>query len=143
MTETSWLRSDSSCCSTGATLRRAKMSPGRSSTGSRLIVAPAAAVIMLVAPGPIDVVQAKVASRSFMRAKAAAAWTIACSLRLWYVRSPDTCCSAWPTPATLPWPKMAKQPAKKRPSTPSRSTSWRVRNSTSACAMVRRRVAMR
>ena len=29
-------------------MRRAKMSPGSSSTGSRLIVAPAAAVIMLV-----------------------------------------------------------------------------------------------
>ena len=36
------------------------MSPGSSSTGSRLIVAPAAAVSMLVAPGPIEEVQAKV-----------------------------------------------------------------------------------
>ena len=47
------------------------------------MVAPAAAVIMFVAPGPIDVVQANVANRSFIRAKAAAACTIACSLRLW------------------------------------------------------------
>src|SRR5256886_5571663 len=41
----------SSCCSTGSGRRVAKMSPGSSRTGSRLIVAPAAAVIMFVAPG--------------------------------------------------------------------------------------------
>jgi hypothetical protein len=56
----SWLCSDSSCCSTGATLRRAKMSPGSSSTGMRLMVAVAAPVIMLVAPGPMEDVQANV-----------------------------------------------------------------------------------
>ena len=39
------------------------MSPGSSSTGSRLIVASAAPVTMLVAPGPIDEVQASVCSR--------------------------------------------------------------------------------
>ena len=53
----------SSCCSTGAGTRLAKMSPGSSSTGRRLIVAPAAPVSMLVAPGPIDVVQASVRRR--------------------------------------------------------------------------------
>jgi hypothetical protein len=40
-----------------------KISPGSRSTGSLLIVAPAAPVIMFVAPGPIDVVQASVRSR--------------------------------------------------------------------------------
>jgi len=57
------------------------MSAGSSSTGSRLIVASAAPVTMLVAPGPIDVLHAKVDRRLRWRAKAAAACTIACSLR--------------------------------------------------------------
>ena len=48
----------SSCCSTGCGARVANVSPGRSSTGRRLIVASAAPVTMLVAPGPTDVVQA-------------------------------------------------------------------------------------
>ena len=44
-------------------------------------MAPAAAVIMFVAPGPIELVQAKVESRLVCLAKAAAVWTMACSLR--------------------------------------------------------------
>ena len=60
-TSCDWL--DSSCWSTGAGRRLAKMSPGSNSTGTRLIVAPAAPVIMLVAPGPIELVQASVRSR--------------------------------------------------------------------------------
>ncbi len=44
------------------------MSPGSKSTGSRLMVASAAPVTMLVAPGPMDVVQANVDIRSFIRA---------------------------------------------------------------------------
>jgi hypothetical protein len=63
LTEKSWLCADSSCCSTGATLRRAKISPGKIKTGSRLIVAVAAPVIMLVAPGPMEERQAKVCKR--------------------------------------------------------------------------------
>jgi hypothetical protein len=58
------------------------MSPGNSSTGTRLIVAAAAPVSMLVAPGPIDDVQAKARSRLLILAKAVAVWTIACSLRV-------------------------------------------------------------
>ena len=55
---------DDSCCwSTGGATREAKMSPGSSSTGRRLTVAVAAPVTMLVAPGPIEEVQAKVARR--------------------------------------------------------------------------------
>jgi hypothetical protein len=49
-------------------LRVANVSLGSSSTGSRLIVASAAPVIMFVAPGPTDVVQAYVERRFFMRA---------------------------------------------------------------------------
>src|ERR671923_185906 len=41
-------------------------------------------------------------------------------------------------PATLPWPKIPKQPPKKRCSTPSRSTYCAARNRTSACAAVSR-----
>src|ERR1035438_4369241 len=48
----SWVCSLSICCKTGATLRRAKMSPGSSSTGMRFTVAVAAPVIMFVAPAP-------------------------------------------------------------------------------------------
>jgi hypothetical protein len=48
--------------------REAKMSPGSSSTGRRLIVASAAPVTMFVAPGPIDVVQARVDRRLVWRA---------------------------------------------------------------------------
>ena len=83
LTETSWLRSDSNCWSTGPTFRRANRSPGSSKTGSRLIVAAAAPVTMLVAPGPIDEVQTSVWSLFFVLAYAAAVWTIACSLRAW------------------------------------------------------------
>ena len=71
----------SSCCSTGAGARVAKMSPGSSSTGSRLIVASAAPVTMLVAPGPIEEVTARADSRLRARANPAAACTMACSLR--------------------------------------------------------------
>ena len=48
---------------TGGPTLVAKVSPGSSSTGSRLTVAAAAPVTMLVAPGPIEEVQAKVARR--------------------------------------------------------------------------------
>ena len=47
------------------------------------MVASAAPVTMLVAPGPMLLVQARVERRFFWRAKAAAVWTMACSLRAW------------------------------------------------------------
>jgi hypothetical protein len=59
------------------------MSPGSSSTGSRLIVASAAPVTMLVDPGPTDAVQASVDMRLRIRAKPLAACTMPCSLRAW------------------------------------------------------------
>ncbi len=68
LTLTSMLSGYSSCCKTGSGRREAKMSPGRSSTGRRLIVAMAAPVIMFVAPGPIDEVQANVCKRFFILA---------------------------------------------------------------------------
>src|SRR5215203_3689336 len=54
LTLTSILSGYSSCCNTGSGRREAKMSPGRSSTGRRLIVAMAAPVIMLVALGTME-----------------------------------------------------------------------------------------
>lgn len=52
-----------------------------SSTGTRLMVAAAAPVIMLVEPGPIDVRQANARRRFASFAKPIAVWTIDCSLR--------------------------------------------------------------
>ena len=54
--------------------------PGSNSTGSRLTCATAAAVTMLVAPGPIEVVHAIIRRRPEALAKAIAACAIACSL---------------------------------------------------------------
>src|SRR4029450_717685 len=51
-----------------------------------------------------------------------------------------SCCSAWPTPATLPWPKMPKHPGIRRCSCPSRSLYWLARNRTTAWATVSRMV---
>jgi hypothetical protein len=63
LTEESQERLDSTCCRTGPVRRLAKMSLGRQSTGSRLTVAVAAPVTMFVAPGPIEVLQARAPSR--------------------------------------------------------------------------------
>ena len=103
------------------------MSPGSSSTGSRLIVASAAPVTMFVAPGPIDDVQARSTGGSLARVGGRG-----CDHALLVARQPvegqlvrrSASSSAWPTPATLPWPKMPKQPAISRCSTPSRSVYW-------------------
>src|SRR3954454_16936694 len=66
-----------------------------------------------------------------------------CSLRArWYGRSADpvACASsrAWPTPATLPCPKIPKQPGISRCRTPSRSLYWLARKRTSAWETVSR-----
>ena len=66
-----------------------------------------------------------------------------CSLRaMWYGSTSAYWRRAWPMPATLPWPKMPKQPANSRCSRPSRSLYWLARNSTRAWAMVSRRVPL-
>ena len=72
-----------SCCSTGPWCLVAYVSPGSSSTGSRLTVASAAPVTMFSAPGPIEEVTASVACRRLCLANAVAACTRACSLRPW------------------------------------------------------------
>ena len=63
----------SNCCNKGDAVRLEKKSPGINRTGSLLIVAPAAAVIIFVAPGPIELVQTKVCNLFFILAYAAAA----------------------------------------------------------------------
>ena len=80
-TLTSYERGSSSSCSSGLAARVAKKSLGSSRTGMRLMVASAAPVTMLVEPGPIEAVQAKVCSRFRIRAKPTDACTMACSLR--------------------------------------------------------------
>src|SRR5215212_611632 len=70
-------------------------------------------------------------------------WTKACSLRPRMYGSASGSSSsawskAWPMPATLPCPKIPKQPAKSLCSSPSDSEYWALRNLTSACATVRR-----
>ena len=71
----------SSSCSTGLPTRVAKTSLGSSSTGWRLVVATAAPVSMLVDPGPMEAVHARVCSRLRVRANATEACTMPCSLR--------------------------------------------------------------
>lgn len=133
------------CCSTGSVVRVAKVSDGSSSAGSRFVVASAAAVSMLAAPGPTEAVAAKVARRRCIRANPTASCTIACSLRAWwYGSSPG--CSTWscliacPSPATLPCPKMPKMPGIVRSRTSPSTVHWLARNSTSAWPTVMRRV---
>ena len=65
LTVTSAAYGASSSWSTGELARVAKVPDGRSSTGSRLIVARAAPVSMFVEPGPTEAVQTHVCSRSF------------------------------------------------------------------------------
>ena len=136
LTLTSPNRGSSSSCNTGLATRVAKTSPGNRSTGSRFTVASAAPVTMLVAPGPIEVVQARVDNRLRIRANPAAACTIPCSLRPWrYGTEPpasSASSSAWPIPATLPCPKMPKQPSISRCRTPSRSVRCAARKRTTA-----------
>ena len=60
--------------------RDANTSPGRNSTGKRLTCATAAAVTMLLAPGPMELVQAIIRRLREALAKAIAAWPMACSL---------------------------------------------------------------
>ena len=67
LTVTSPESGSSSSWSSGDAARSAKVSAGSSSTGRRLIVARAAPVTMLVAPGPTLVDTAQVWRRSFMR----------------------------------------------------------------------------
>ncbi len=69
----------STCCSTGSGSRFAKVSPEISSTGSRLACAMPAAVTMLSAPGPIEVVATMIWRRRVALANATAAIAIVCS----------------------------------------------------------------
>ena len=71
------------CCNTGSGWRQAYTSPGSSSTGMLLAVAVAAAVTMLAAPGPTELVTAKICLRFICLAKATAAWAMPCSFLPW------------------------------------------------------------
>ena len=53
----------STCWRTGSGIRWSKVSPASSSSGSRLAMATAAAVTMLVAPGPMELVATMIRRR--------------------------------------------------------------------------------
>jgi len=89
------------------------------------------AVTMLVAPGPIDVVHANVASR--LRCRAYRPRDAPSTARCARVERQSSRTGAAPAQSRhVPWPKIPRQPANKRERTPSRSTSWQARNRTSA-----------
>ena len=69
----------STCCNTGSGCLVANVSPGSRSTGILFAVAVPAAVSILAAPGPTDVVQAYIFFLFFCFAKAVAASAIPCS----------------------------------------------------------------
>ena len=50
----------STCCKTGSGKRLEKVSPGKKSIGTRLLIATAAAVTIFVDPGPTDEVATKI-----------------------------------------------------------------------------------
>src|SRR6185312_11197144 len=129
------------CCSTGPWCLVAYVSPGSSSTGNLLTVASAAPVTMLSAPGPIEEVTARVARRRLYLANAVAACTRACSLRPWMNGIASLSWSrAWPSPATLPWPKMPRVAGTSRRRWPSATEYCRDRYVTTAWATVSRTV---
>ena len=93
-------------------MRCSKVSPASSSSGSRLASATAAAVTMLVAPGPIELAATMIRRRLAARANPQAASAIPCSF--WPRQVGSTSCarsSSWPRQVTLPWPNMANTPA--------------------------------
>ena len=108
------------------------------------MVASAAPVTRLVAPGPIEVVQAhswqpvahpRVAGRDVHHGLLVAALVDRAGRR---ARSARPGAGPAPCPARLPCPKMPKQPANSRCSAPSRSVRWAARNRTIAWATVSR-----
>ena len=123
---------------TGAATRVAKVSEGSNSAGSRLVVARAAPVSMLVEPGPTDAVHTGLqhgpsgGRRPPTRGPSPARYepgSKALSVRPASMAAVSCCCSAWPIPATLPWPKMPKTPAMLLPLAVARCM-MRTRNST-------------
>ena len=69
----------STCCNTGSGILFAKVSPGKKSIGSLLLIATAAAVIIFVEPGPTDEVAMKICLRLFARDYAIPVRAIFCS----------------------------------------------------------------
>ena len=91
-------------------------------------MATAAAVTMLVAPGPIEESDTMIWRRFIALAKPIAASAIDCSFWPRQVGSSSfTGSSASPRQVTLPWPKIAKTPAKSGTSLRSMMVLWAVR----------------
>ncbi len=116
------------CCSTGSGMRRGERVAGEQQHGQRLAWATAAAVIMFVAPGPIELVATMIRRRRDALAKATAASAMPCSFWPRQVGNTSrTSSSAGPRHVTLPWPKMAKAPGKSGCTEPSMSICWAIR----------------
>ena len=91
-------------------------------------MATAAAVTMLVAPGPIELDATMIRRRLEARANPQAARAIPCSFWPLQVGSASwACSSSWPRQVTLPWPKMANTPANSGTTPPSTSVRWAAR----------------
>ena len=87
-----------------------------------------AAVVMLRAPGPIELIETMICRRRFAFAKPIAASAIDCSFCPRQVgNSSLTASSASERQVTLPWPKMAKHPGKSGTVLPSISVFWLTR----------------
>ena len=69
----------STCCKAGSGILFAYVSPGKNSIGSLLLIATAAAVIILVEPGPTELVATKICFLLFALAKAIPVKAIFCS----------------------------------------------------------------
>ena len=69
----------STCCKTGSGILLAKLSPGNKSNGSLLLIATAAAVTILVEPGPTELVATKICFLLFALAYAMPVKAMFCS----------------------------------------------------------------
>jgi hypothetical protein len=127
----------STCCSTGSFSRLANVSPESSSTGRRLACAMPAAVTMLSAPGPIELVATMICRRRMALANPIAAMAIVCSFWPRHTGSASPAASsASPREVTFPWPKMANTPGNNGTSASSTTVRWAIRNRTMAWATV-------
>ena len=118
----------STCCSTGSGTRLWKVSPQRSSSGSRLASAAPAAVTMFVAPGPIEDVATMICRRRVAFANATAASAMPCSFWPRQVGSVvPRLVERVPRPVTLPCPKIANTPGNSGASRPSTTVRWAIR----------------
>ena len=105
--------------------RLTKVSPDEQQDRQAVGCATPAAVTMLVAPGPIELVATMICRRRLALAKATAASAIDCSFWPRQVGSSSlTASSASRRQVTLPWPKIANTPGNSGSFSPSITVCW-------------------